>query len=68
MNNSGDLFGIDTDPNVIAARKKYLRRLKLNQTARPGTKMKRQAELEVACDALLKAELEAANRNKGMIQ
>ncbi len=68
MTKSGELFGIDTDPAVVAARAEYIRRLKLNQTARPGTKMKRQAELQVACDALLKAELTAAKRQKEMMQ
>jgi len=68
MPRSGDLFGVDTDPDVMAARQEYDRRFKLNKTARIGTKMKRQAELEVACDTLLKAELTAAKRIKEMMQ
>lgn len=62
MTKTRDLFGIDTDPDVIAAREEWKRRYVANQKARPGRKLVSLGKLQMATEQLLRAELAAKNR------
>lgn len=64
MSGTHDLFGIDNDPKVVAARKEWKRRFAANQNARPGNKLVRLGRLQAATEQLMRAELAARRKLK----
>ena len=58
-----DLFDVDRDPRVRAARRKWERCRELYAAATRGQKFKRLARLQLAAEALLRAEQEARPRS-----
>ena len=64
MTETRDLFSIDTDPDVIAAREEWKRRYLANQKARPGRKLVSLGKLQMATEQLLRTELAAKKRLK----
>ncbi len=66
MSHNHDLFSIDTDPDVLAARAEWSRRFLANQNARPGKKLVSLGKLQMATEVLFRTELAAEKRlNKG---
>ena len=66
MPQTRELFSIDTDPDVIAAREEWSRRYMANKNARPGKKLVSLGKLQMATEVLFRTELAAEKRlNKG---
>lgn len=59
-----ELFGIDTDPEVMAAREEYSRRFAANQNSKLGNKLVRLGRLQAATERLMRAEAAALKKLK----
>ena len=64
MSETRELFGIDMDPDVMAARDEYQRRFLANQNSRPGNKLVRLGRLQAATEQLMRAESAAREKLK----
>lgn len=64
MTDTRDLFGIDTDPDVIAARAEWERRYFASLKAGAGHKLVTLGKLQAATEALMRCELAAEKRIK----
>jgi len=62
MTETRDLFSIDTDSDVIAAREEWKRRYVANKNAKPGRKLVSLGKLQLATENLLRAEISAQKR------
>lgn len=62
MTGNGDLFGLNADPDVVAARRDWARRQAAYQSARPGNKLVLLGKLQAATETVLKVEKEAEDR------
>ncbi len=64
MTDTRELFSIDTDPDVMAARDEWKRKHAANKTAKPGRKLVSLGKLQMATEQLLRTEMAASKRLK----